>query len=300
MRRNLAIFVGVLLLLSIRQAPVLAQKSGYALSVNPAYVEVELNHPDDVKEIVLTFTNSSDKTVDLNMFPIDFKQQDENGMIGFIGQSAGSYSYSLSSFLSFESNKISVDPHSKQKFTISVKNRQDLSPGGHYAAVVAKMEEDSQTGAVLAPSVSSLILLRKVGGERFNLSLSDVNWPTGTVVFGYPESVRLLFQNEGNVHLIPYGTVQIKDLSGRLLYKGIINVSSARVFPESRRYIPVDLKRVSFSAPVSIDVMTVEGRDSLNKTKFVSRETFLYVNQYSGIIILIFPVLFIAQRRKKR
>ena len=274
------------------------------LGVSPAYLEVVLEHPNDEKKVELTFNNNSAHAVALSIFPLDFKQKDDNGVISLLGQDAGSYSYSLSSFLSFESDSLTLDPYEKRIFTITAKNRQDLSPGGHYAAAVAtiKNENTASEAAKLAPSLSSLILLRKVGGERFNLSLSDVNYPKGNIRFSYPRTIRLRYRNEGNVHMTPYGRIEIKDIFGRLIYKGAINTSSIKVFPESTRYIDVVMDKISYEWPITISSIDVNGRDSLNKTKQTFHESFIYINPLTltVVIVLIGSIIFISVGKKKR
>lgn len=273
------------------------------LEITPAYLEVTLADPLETQKITLKITNNTGKPLRLQMYPIDFKQTDDNGTVGFVGQEAGSYSYSLSSFLSFEADSISLEPDEVRTFSVTVQNREDLSPGGHYAAIVGRIEpEGGKSGAVVSPAISSLILLRKSGGERFNLSLKEVGWPNGSVVFGYPLQVQLLFQNEGNVHLIPYGRAEITDIFGRLIYKGVINPGSLAVLPESRRYLYADLDTVEQSMPVSVNTLSISGKDSLGKVPYVSRETFVYIDPVftDGALVFIAGAVFLRMKLRRR
>lgn len=279
-----SLFIVVSLFASHR---VLAQekraKSG--IEIAPAFVEVDLTTAAQSKEIKIELTNHSPETVRLRMFPIDFKQSDEQGRLTFFTNNTGTFSYSLSSFLSFEADQLILSPKEKKIFTVVVRNRADLSPGGHYAAVVGSLINEQNSGETqIAPAVSSLILLRKVGGEYFNLSLKEVGWPERWVVLGYPSTLTLMFQNEGNIHMIPYGRAEIRDIFGRLVYKGIINTSSTRVFPESRRRIDVEMKKVEGGFPFSINILKVEGQDSLKKATYSYREYFLYVNPFTAML----------------
>src|SRR5687768_12916231 len=74
-----------------------------SLEVSPVFLEVELVRPDDIKRIVFSYKNNSQKPISLEIFPIDFRQTDLTGAINFLGAESGSFSYSLASFLSFES-----------------------------------------------------------------------------------------------------------------------------------------------------------------------------------------------------
>lgn len=276
------------------------QSSG--IVANPAFIDVVLEQPKEEKQIEISYSNNSNQTITLEFFALDFRQKDEFGTIGFLGEESKSFSYSLSSFLQFETNALVLEPHEKQILKVLVQNREDLSPGGHYSAIIARQKTEIVQGsdAQVAPALSSLVLLRKEGGERFNLSLKELDWPGRSVVFSHPKKVVLTFQNEGNVHLVPYGRLEIRDFTGRLVYKGVVNTSSLRVFPETRRVITVDVKKVDWSLPMAIETVSVTGRDSLEKTNFLSQQSYLYV--HPGMLLLLFAavvVLFSLFRRKK-
>lgn len=278
-----------------------AQKNA-GIEINPAFTEVVLSKPDEEKKISITIENHYDIPITLRTFPIDFKQAGNMGQIEFIGQNAGGYSYSLASFLSFETNVINLEGKEKKEYVITAKNREDLSPGGHYAALVVQQLSDSagNGGPMVNSALSSLIFLRKVGGEQFNLSLTEASWPKEVVVFSYPQTIELLFQNEGNVHMVPYGRVEILDGFNRVLYSGIINTSSQRVFPESRRYITADMQQVGVSLPFIFGSVRVRGEDSLHKTSFVYTAPFLYINPLFVLTIGFGfgGAVFIFRRRK--
>lgn len=276
------------------------------LEVAPAFIDVTLAKPGEEKKIPITYINHSDKSIRLQLFTIDLKQKDSNGIPSFINESGTSLSYSLSSFLRLETESVSVDPNEKRIVNVSALNRDDLSPGGHYAAVIARVMSDEPTAGktTVSPSVSTTILLRKSGGESFNLSLKSSNWPAAWLVFGYPSVVSLEFQNEGNIHLIPYGRVEINDLFGRMLFKGVINENSLYVFPETRRLITSNLRPIEQSFPISVNVMNVSGNDSLKKTTFIYKSTFVYINPWLivGLIVLagvLYRVVGMWKRRKK-
>lgn len=268
------------------------------IEIEPAYIEVEIKDPAQEEDITITFKNNSQKTISLEIFPVDFKQQNERGGVSFLGKEAGSYSYSLSSFLSFETDKLIIAPGKTEKLRVTVKNRLDLSPGGHYAAVVGRLTNDSKTENLISPALSSLIFMRKVGGERFNLSIKDVDWPSSLFVFRYPTSFDITFQNEGNIHLTPYGRGEITDMFGRLIYKGILNTSSAIVMPESRRLVPVEFRQIGKSLPISINKLSIKGQDSLKKTNFIYEESFIYINPFLLTVpLFLFAFWFLRKRR---
>ena len=75
-----------------------------------------------------------------------------------------------------------------------------------------------------------------------------------------------------------------------------MNTASAKIFPEGRRYIGLNLKKISQSLPVSVNTIEIKGQDSLKKTNFSYHETFIYV--HPAVFILPFGIaLFILIRR---
>lgn len=274
------------------------------ITVSPAFTEVILKKGES-KVTEVTIQNNTKDTVTFELFPLDFRQGGDFGEISFLGQDAESYSYSLASFLSLEANQVTVEPGQSEQITVTVEDRESLSPGGHYAAVVGRIvqESDKSDNTLISPSVSSLILVRKVGGERFNINLLDNNWPKG-VAFSYPENTLLKMQNEGNVHLIPYGTFEVKDMFGRVLYSGVINSSSHIILPESRRYIQADVRSRSFSYPISINEIVIKGEDSIKKTSYSQRGTFLYVNpialSFLGFLLLLIMIRLGKYKKRKQ
>ena len=270
------------------------------LQVSPAYVDVSLPQIASQQEIPITYYNTSNEVLVLELFPIDFRQTSPYGQIGFLGKEAGEYSYSLSSFLSFETNRLELAPGERKTMTVVARNRKDLTPGGHYAAVVARMVQQIGETPTVSPAVSSLIYLRKVGGERFNLSLKEVSWPEHTIVFSIPTTLTLLFQNEGNIHLIPYGEVTVTDLFGRKVLDGVVNEGSVRILPESRRYVPVYLQQHAFHFPLSVYFLTIKGRDSLGEVTYNFSDTFIYIHPLMGSLPFILIGLWLVIRRKRK
>ncbi len=276
-----------------------AQKHNGVLEVSPAYLEVVLEKPDEEKAIELQYSNTSKQSVSLELYAIDFKQQGEQGGIIFLGEDSKTYSYSLSSFLSFESNNLEIASGEKRTFIVKVKNREDISPGGHYAAIIARQVQDTNETSV-SPAVSSLVFMRKTGGERFNLSVQKIGWPRLPIQFSVPLHIEITFQNAGNIHVIPYGRAEIRDMFGRLLYKGIVNDSSAIIFPESRRRISLDFKAVEAMLPFSLNSFRVVGNDSLHKVQYVYQDSFLYINPPTFIVIILISILLLIFIRRER
>lgn len=279
------IFLVLVVFIFFVPQPSFAQmKSG--IEVQPSYVDVDLRAEEGQEEITISYTNHSQNSIILELYPMDFRSTNPSGGIGFVGQNVEEYSYSLSSFLSFETNRLDLEPGETKTLQIAARNRQDLTPGGHYAAVIARQLQEDSSQTIVSPAVSSLIFLRKIGGESYNLSLKEMSWPR-TVSFSYPPTITLLFQNEGNTHLTPTGRMEVKDIFGRLLFAGNLNEGFVKVLPESQRFIPVYLRQVSPNFPLSINTLTLRGTDSFKKVTFQRTDVFVYIHPLVLLILLL-------------
>ncbi len=273
-----------------------------SLTLSPAYIDVTVKETQEEKEISFYITNNTVKPISLDLFSIDFQQKDEFGTIGFLGKDTKDYSYSLSSFLSFKNPNVEIAPGEKEKIDVIIKNREDLTPGSHYAAVVARQRIEPGQKPVVSQAISGLVYVTKQGGERYNLSFKKFSYPLSLVSFVYPSTSFLTLQNDGNSYLIPYGTVEIFDMFERKIQKGTINTSSSRVFPQSIRQIPVYFKEINFSYPISVNTLKIQGRDLMNKTKFSYSEVYIYINPWLIVFVILMPLIILVYRRviKKR
>lgn len=270
------------------------------LEVNPAYTEVVLDTPNQEKTVEIKYTNNTDQPLTLNLSPKDFRQNEEGSTYSFVNDSKN-YSYSLSSFLSLESDQIEILPHQSKVFKVKIKNREDISPGGHYAALIAKFTiDENKSPNTVIPALTSLVLLRKVGGEQFRLILQNVSFPNVPLVINEPERIYLTFRNDGNIHLVPYGRVEITDQFGRLIKKGVINEDSKIVFPESRRDIVARMQDITFELPLSWNSVRVSGNDSLKKVGYTYKKSYLYINPVPLFIMILAISIFLWLIKKRR
>lgn len=278
------------------------EKSG--IEIEPAVIDVDITESEPEKDISFSITNHNDYPITLELTPINFQQKDLTGITQFLGETSETFDYSLASYIHIPFEELQIEPGEKRDVEITIRNRQDLSPGGHYAGIIARQVVDNVPEELTAvrPAVSTLLFLRKTGGERFNLSIQDVNWPESTFEMTYPKKITITFQNEGNVHLTPYGRVEIRDMFNRLISKGIINSASSYVFPSSRRRLEIDMKQLRQPLPVSFNKFTINGQDSLKKTTYLYQETYIYYDPIPAIVLIITSIgfmTFVARNKKK-
>jgi hypothetical protein len=238
---SLAVAAGVWLL----PQPVQAQPGG--ITVTPSIREVNLNPTDISKTFDINITNQTAAVQTFSITPQDFGSLDETGGIFFAGAQTNKLEkkYGIASWVSLSDRELVVQPKATAKLLVTIKNEPSLQPGGHYGAIMvaAHTAGKSANNAIgLNQTLSSLILAKKIGGERYDLRLDSINHNNSWLHL--PRFAKLRFYNPGNVHVVPRGTVQLMTPSGAIVAEGIINEESAAVLPGTHRQLSSTLHTV--------------------------------------------------------
>lgn len=281
---------------------------GEGFSVTPFYSNITIDQNDTQEGIDLQFTNHTSYDVIFKLSVADFGTLDETGGVAFSGSGdVFSNKYGLASWVVLQKDSVVLGKGEAQTVHVTVQNRDSLSPGGHYAAVVAKMDEASfadlqknSSDVMFNPSFTSLIFARKLGGEIYDLELKEHTLARS--FFGLPTITRLRFQNKGNVHVVPRGTVEVLDPFGKELQKGIINVDSGIVLPETFRVVPVSLLPIARAFFPGNYTMIIQYRFDGSDEIFLQQKTFFCIPPlfYGGISGAVFIFGFLAWLRKNK
>lgn len=229
---------------------VYAESVQSGITLSPAFQEITLETKDAKTDFFVSVTNTTDEAVTLRITVFDFGSLDESGGVAFLGATNDlEKKYALASWIRPEKDVFMLEPNETKKILITIENREGLSPGGHYGALTFKTEKGSQgnTGENAGGETvsvnqlfSTLVFVKKVGGEISDLRLNRQDYEHTPVRF--QDTIRLRFQNSGNVHLVPRGVVTVTDPLGRIVERGIINEESSLILPETFRIYPVHLK----------------------------------------------------------
>lgn len=296
-------FLGLffVLILLFSSAPV-AQAAGF--TVTPMIQEVILEEGKVIETFTTTVTNETAVLATFELSVIDFGSLDESGGVAFVG-TAGALEekYALASWMQPETSELTIGPGETGSVKVRIENRENLSPGGHYGALVFKSASSARSDV---PSVainqifSSLVLVKKTGGAKYGLTLASFDHPERWFFFDHTVVPR--FQNSGNVHVVPRGEVRVTDPIGRLVYRGILNESSAIILPETFREYPLRLFSVEpafLPGYYSIDFSyRYDGREE----KELWSRKFFYFPPFSSLALagLVVGIGFFFWFRRKR
>lgn len=274
------------------------------VTVSPAYQQVTIAPGETAHPVKFRITNNEPLTQTLDLSVQDFNTLGESGGLFFVGTNPTELQkkYGLAKWFSLPFKTLTLQPGQSQVVSGDVLNLPDLSPGGHYGALLLA-ERSGGTAAqankiTLHPIASSLMFVTKTGGDTHSLKLADVSSHHG--LFDLPSSVTLRFQNDGNTHVIPRGLVTITDSSGKVFSKGIINEDSNIVLPQSFRQIYVPLDKVGGAHAIGRYQLRVDFRfDGFNQYREY-RSSFIYIPKFIAAIIVIVLVaaFFILIRRR--
>ncbi|HLC95467.1 MAG TPA: hypothetical protein VJH89_03180, partial [Patescibacteria group bacterium] len=234
-------------------SPLYIAAASDGLIISPAFQEILLDQTNKNQEFTVSLTNNTNTTITLKLSMFDFGSLDESGGVAFLGASNDlENKYSLASWMRPEKEIITLTPYTTEDIRVAVENSASLSPGGHYGALAFQTDiQTNITNDVSLQSVaiqqlfSTLVFVKKIGGEIYGLDFKEQEYNNAVVKF--QDTLRLRFQNTGNVHLTPRGIAMVTDPLGRVVAKGIINPESGLILPETSRVYAVHLNTVAMS-----------------------------------------------------
>ncbi|HSH18368.1 MAG TPA: hypothetical protein VK978_03215 [Candidatus Saccharimonadales bacterium] len=279
------------------------RKSG--VTIAPAFQEIVITPDDPSKRFDFAITNNTAEPLEFSLSVVDFGSLDESGGVLYIGDAKKQleYRYGLTGWVTLAKDRVVVEPKSTEKVPVTIFNRESLTPGGHYGAILVSPAETGErpTKVQINQVLSSLLFVKKQGGEVYRLGLQSHDMPAN--IFKVPESVGLRFQNAGNVHVVPRGTVTITDPAGRVVRRGFINQGSTLALPESFRQLPAHLETVRAAWLPGRYGMEIAYRFDGKESVEITRVSFVYINIWLAALtlaILVLSILMLVNARIRR
>lgn len=274
---------------------VLADSSN-TITVSPSIVRLDL--AVDKPETVLTYKNASSNTIEISLSASDVAELEYGYKPSFLDQkTAENYKYTLSSWITFDKTTLIIAPNSTENVTVFIE-KDKLTPGGHYGSIMAKITNNGTDEAVEIQGVlSSLIFVRtNTGKEKESGELQSLI--PNRKFLSFPKTFTLSFKNTGDTDLIPYGIIEIRDMFGRNVAKGILNDGSLTTLPESIRKYEIEIKPNNFLFP-SIYTADFSGHFGKTDQKMEKHLKFLSEGNLPLILVTtVFILIFLFFARK--
>ena len=211
--------------------------------VEPGKTEVFLNPGDNmVKNIVIT--NRINKTVKFKLSTEAFIGTDDPKQpVKLLGDD---YSpYSLKDFIVPEIKEFSLELGEKIVIPVTISIPPNAEPRGYYGALIVSNDPDVQEDANskeaegrtrIISRIGSLFLLKINGEGKEEGKVEDFKLigPKKLFYQERPAGFEIAYKNTGNVHLVHYGTIAVKNMFGKVV--NTLPVDAYFVLPESTRY----------------------------------------------------------------
>lgn len=292
----------VLFLFTILIPSTFAQNKG--ISVTPSISHLDLE--TDAAEYILTYENNTNANITLLLSLQDFNELEESYKINFLdNQDAKNYKYSLSSWVTFENNRIQLSPQEKKSIKVFI-DKDRITKGGHYASILAEIEQNEDEKKVQIKGVlSSLLFVRASTGKEIEDGKIRSLRPQRDGI-EHPDTFILRFENSGNVHVVPYGYIELYDPLGKRVAKGIFNENSLDALPESIRRYDTKINPYQkifipgiYNAKVYLHFGKTNKEIYLN-TSFFSQGSFDFAK--IGLILLFsaISIVYLYKKRRKR
>lgn len=209
--------------------------------VEPGKTEIFLNRGESLTKNI-TITNRIDKTVKFKLTTEDLVgSNSEREPIVLMGDEVGPYS--LKNFIKPEITEFSLDLGEKIVIPVTISVPVDAEPRGYYGALIVSNEPEKLNSASgesgetkIISRIGSLFLVKinGQGKEEGNLESFRITGGGNGFYESKPESFEVVYKNTGNVHLVPYGKITVRNIMGRIINE--IPVDAYFALPNSVRY----------------------------------------------------------------
>lgn len=300
----LAIFLG---LLGQLHTPAFAAtaSNGNGLRISPVRSDLIIapGHSQTVEVFVQNVTGS---TANLQVLVNDFVAgTDETGTPKILLNNQPAPSHSLKQFVSPIPN-INITPNQIKEVKVSINIPLNTAGGGYYGVVRFQPTSSGNNGNVsLAASVGSLILVTVPGNIVDNMTIASFDARTITTdksgqthestgtIFTSTKNINAVvrFNNQGNVQEQPFGKIQLKNHSGKVLATYDFNNSIPRdsVLPGSIRKFAVPLTHLG-----SFGIYTLVGNFGYGtKGQLLTAKTTFYIIPIWFILLVVLIIVLI-------
>jgi hypothetical protein len=293
---SLSILLSCILSICMLKVASAATPTNSGIAVSPAIEQIALGAGQSSASFKVEVINNNSVAVTLQASSEDFTALNTSGSVAFLGNSSSASPHGLAYWISPIANLITIAPDSSQSVSVSITNTNTLPLGGHYGAVIFKAlpSVSSARGNNLTANegIATLVFLTThTGGvQAVTLDTPDV----GSVLTTLPSSIDLVLNNTGNTQTAPRGVVTISDRSGKIIARGIINIDSGLVLPDTTRLYDVNLNYLKSSFLPGNYHLNINYEASNNSVLLTYTKSFVYINPLIIWVVAAALVVLIA------
>lgn len=302
-QKIITIFVFLFFLLSVSLSSASAQNTtGSGLSISPTLFELNLK-PTQSNKIDINLKNITVDDVNAQAFVNDFTADNLTGSPKIITDPNYISPHSIKRFV----NGLQDVPLAKgQQKTVSVTiNVPDgTAPGAYYGvirykAIPAGANAPAPGQVALSASVGTIVLVTVPGKVKEQIQVRNIHIYSGPhgehegiIFFKKPSQAGVEIVNLGNGFSQPFGTVEIKNMYGKIVHTYQLNSTEPKgnILPSSTRIFKDPLKNINQIGRYTITANVTYGTGSQVLTY---KNTFWYIPLWLSIIILVVLIVLI-------
>lgn len=265
-----------------------------ALSVSPQVFEVSANPGDSINDS-FKIVNGTDIDLTLTATPKNFTPEGEEGGVTLTEDSTA---YSLASWTTVSPANVVIPARGSQVFDFNITLPLDAEPGSHLGSIIVQTKAATldESGVAVSQEIGPLVLVSVSGDVVTSAEIAsfttDSFWEKGPVIF------ETRVTNTGNVHFKPRGTIEIKDMFGKVVTT--VNLQEKNVLPDSTRLLTDEWAADGFKVgKYTADLTLVYGPDDTILTSSTSFVVFPY-KTIVPITLGVILVVWLAIRYRKR
>lgn len=221
-------------------------------------------------------TNRIGKTMDFKIDIEDFTgTRDPRNTIALLGNEKGPYS--LKDYIHPEIDKFTLNYGERITIPVEISIPDNAEAGGLYGAVLVRtdpqgpnLEEENDkasTGVKVISRIGTLFFIRVKGDVVNNGLLKDFQ-ADKKIYETSPISFNVFFENNGSIHLNPYGIIEIKNYLGKKIDE--IKLDPWFAMPDSLRARKVDWKKDFLFGRYTATVQINRGYDNIVDEKTIT------------------------------
>ncbi len=210
--------------------------------IGPGKIELSLD-PGGTAQETIYFTNRTGRTVNFTVNVEDFKgSRDVNQGTVFLGDQKGPYS--LKDYLHPDTWTFTLNHGQRMVLPVKIEIPQDAEPGGLYGVVFGTAQPPEYDRAAngneaaatvgIAARVGTLFFIKVNGNAKEDGQLNNFSTKDNKSYYEQgPINFQFTYVNNGNVHLVPYGLIEISNMAGKKV--GQIEIPPYFAMPDSER-----------------------------------------------------------------
>jgi hypothetical protein len=217
----------------VTSVALLAPSDARAFSAGPASLELSGSRGKVVEDTFMV-ANVSGQPETYYFSTLKFRSSEDSGAPDFIPYDEDHSG--LAEWIAFPGKSVTVPPLTKVDVPFTIVVPSDAPAGGHYAAIVVSdtpSDVVASNGTSISAKTALLVFLTIEGETREQAALLDFTVErTGRELEGM---YRFRIQNQGNVFVIPTGTITLRNVFGATIGSARVNEDGGRILPESTR-----------------------------------------------------------------